>query len=246
MKKTYSYNYPMAALTVDGVVFGFDRSDPIDPLKILLVLRGEDPFKGHWALPGGHVSIATDESLEAAITRELREETGAEIAHLEQLYTFADPHRDPRGRVVSVAYLALVRTDDFAVRGGDDAADARWVPIGRLNLDKIEAGLPPMAFDHAEIIATALSRLQGKIRYAPIGFDLLPPKFTLAQLQQLYEAVLCRSLDKRNFRKSVLSKGILVSAGRSGAKRPGPVATLYRFDKKAYALAVKSGFNFEV
>jgi len=242
----YRYEFPMAALTVDGVVFGFDPDDVDDPLKVLLIFRGEEPFKDCWAIPGGHVKIINDEGLEDAVRRELREETGATISHLEQLYTFAAPHRDPRGRVVSVAYLALVRASDFDVKGGDDATEARWVSVNDLNFSGQQVPPLQLAFDHAEILLTALTRLQGKIRYAPIGFNLLPPRFTLAQLQQLYEAVLQRKLDKRNFRKRILSMGILVEVGVNEERKPGPAARLYRFDKRAYDQAVKRGFNFEM
>src|SRR5881394_4631947 len=159
----FTYQYPRAALTVDCVVFGFDETD----LKVLLIERGLEPFKGKWALPGGFVRV--DETLDAAARRELEEEAGLKNVFLEQLYTFGALHRDPRERVVSVAYYALVKLSDHRARAATDTADARWFPISKV---------PKLAFDHADILETALSRLKGKVRYEPIGFGLLPPKLT--------------------------------------------------------------------
>lgn len=239
-KRKYTYDWPMAALTVDGVVFGFDPNDQINPLKILLICRAEMPFIGHWAIPGGHVNIGEDEGLEDAVRREVQEETGARFEYLEQLYTFGNPGRDPRGRVVSVAYLALVRKADYeSVVGGDDADLAVWTPVNKL-------GQVKLAFDHRRILSIALKRLQGKIRYAPIGFDLLPSKFTLGQLQQLYEAILQRNLGKSNFRRRILDMGILIETGSTAKLKSGRPARLYRFDTKAYEKAVERGFNFEL
>src|SRR5882672_10222447 len=171
----YCYQYPRAALTVDCVVFGFDGGE----LKVLLIQRGIEPFKGRWALPGGFVRV--DETLDDAARRELEEETGLKSIFLEQLYTFGTLNRDPRERVVSVAYYALVKLSDHRARAATDAADAEWFPISKV---------PKLAFDHANILATALARLKAKVRYEPIGFELLPSRFTLSQLQHLYEAVL--------------------------------------------------------
>src|ERR1035437_7103822 len=157
----YSYKYPRAALTVDCVVFSFDEG----ALKVLLIERGLEPFKGRWALPGGFVRV--DETLDDAARRELAEETGLKHVFLEQLYTFGEVERDPRERVVSVAYYALVKLSDHLAKAATDAAEAHWFPVSRL---------PKLAFDHADIVAVALARLQGKVRYQPIGFELLPPK----------------------------------------------------------------------
>jgi 8-oxo-dGTP diphosphatase len=227
----YTYQYPRAALTVDCVVFGFDQGE----MKILLIERGLEPFKGRWALPGGFVRV--DETLDEAARRELAEETRLSNVFLEQLYTFGRVARDPRERVVSVAYYALVKLSDHRARAATDAANAEWFPVSRP---------PTLAFDHAEILRTALTRLQGKVRYQPIGFELLPEKFTLSQLQHLYEAVLGTALDKRNFRKKALSYGLLVplkETQMAGRHRP---AQLFRFDTDRYEKLKKRGFNFEV
>lgn len=227
----HTYEYPRAALTVDCVVFGFDHAE----LQVLLIQRGIAPFKGHWALPGGFVRV--EETLEAAARRELAEETGLEKVFLEQLYTFSTVDRDPRERVISVAYYALTKPTDHRTQADTDADDAQWFSVSQV---------PALAFDHAEILHTALQRLRGKLRYEPIGFELLPPKFTLSQLQALYEAVLGTDLDKRNFRKKVLSFDLLLpldETHREGAHRP---AQLYRFDPVRYDHLQQKGFHFEL
>jgi len=227
----YTYQYPRAALTVDCVVFGFDEGD----LKVLLIERGLEPFKGRWALPGGFVRV--DETVDAAARRELQEEAGLTNVFLEQLYTVGAVARDPRERVVSVAYYALVKLSEHEAKAATDAANAKWFPV---------SNMPKLAFDHAHILETAVERLKGKVRYQPIGFELLPPKFTLSQLQHLYEAVLGADLDKRNFRKKVLSFGLLVPLKETqmlGRHRP---AQLFRFDAEKYQKLKKRGFNFEV
>jgi 8-oxo-dGTP diphosphatase len=228
------HDYPRPSLTVDAVVFGFDDQD----LKVLLIQRGVEPFAGRWALPGGFVRI--DESLEAAVRRELAEETGLQNVFLEQLYTFGDVARDPRGRVISVAYYALVKLADHQVLAATDAKSAAWFPV---------ADVPPLAFDHEKILDVALKRLQGKVRYQPIGFELLPEKFTLSQLQHLYETVLERPLDKRNFRKKILSLGggeLLLDTGDIQQDVAHRAARLFRFNQKKYQALEKKGFNFEV
>src|SRR5213083_539972 len=228
---SHTYQYSRAALTVDCVVFGFDEGE----LKVLLIQRALEPFKNRWALPGGFVRV--DETLEEAARRELAEEAGLKNVFLEQLYTFGGLDRDPRERVVSVAYYALVKLAAHDTKAATDAADARWFPVSKV---------PKLAFDHADILATALARLKGKVRYQPIGFELLPPKFTLSQLQHLYEAVLEADLDKRNFRKKVLSFDLLVPLKEkqmAGRHRP---AQLFRFDAERYEKLKRKGFNFEL
>src|SRR5712672_3169293 len=227
----HTYQYPRAALTVACVVFGFDDGE----LKILLIERGLEPFKGRWALPGGFVRV--DETLDEAARRELVEEAGLKNVFLEQLYTFGAVNRDPRERVVSVAYYALVKLAAHNTKAATDAADARWFPISKV---------PKLAFDHADILATALARLKGKVRYQPIGFELLPPRFTLSQLQHLYEAVLGTDLDKRNFRKKVLSFGLLVPLEETLMAGPHRPAQLFRFDAEKYRKLAQRGFNFEL
>jgi 8-oxo-dGTP diphosphatase len=227
----FSYQYPRAALTVDCVVFGYDESE----LKVLLIERALAPFKGRWALPGGFVRV--DETVDDAARRELEEETGLKDVFLEQLYTFGAVDRDPRERVVSVAYYALVKLSEHQAKAATDATNAEWFPVSKV---------PKLAFDHAGILATALARLKGKVRYQPIGFELLPSKFTLSQLQQLYEAVLEIELDKRNFRKKVLSFDLLVPLQETqmvGRHRP---AQLFRFDAERYEKLKRRGFNFEL
>lgn len=227
----FSYEYPRGALTVDCVVFGLDDDD----LKILLIQRDLAPFEGCWALPGGFVHI--DEDLEEAARRELEEETGLSKIFLEQLYTFGAVERDPRERVVSVAYFALVNLRDHEVQASTDARDAAWFAVH---------DVPTLAFDHAEILDMALERLRGKLRYQPIGFELLPKKFALSQLQHLYELVLERPLDKRNFRKRVLSMGLLIETDEVQQDVAHRAARLYRFDERKYAKLVKEGFHFEL
>lgn len=227
----HTYEYPRSALTVDCVVFGFDEA----ALKVLLIERGLPPFKGKWALPGGFVRV--DETVDEAARRELAEETGLTNVFLEQLYTFGALDRDPRERVVSVAYYALVKLVEHPAMGASDASDAGWFPAARP---------PALAFDHAGILKMALERLRGKVRYEPIGFELLPEKFTLSQLQHLYEIVLQGAVDKRNFRKKILGMELLIplkEQARAGAHRP---AQLFRFDAKKYAALKKRGFNFEL
>jgi 8-oxo-dGTP diphosphatase len=227
----YTYQYPRAALTVDCVVFGFDGGD----LKVLLIQRALEPFKGRWALPGGFVRV--DETLDNAARRELEEETGLKNVFLEQLYSFGKIDRDPRERVVSVAHYALVKLSDHRAKAATDAASAKWFSASRV---------PRLAFDHADILAIARSRLTAKVRYQPIGFELLPPKFTLSQLQGLYESILETNLDKRNFRKKVLGFGLLVplkETQMTGRHRP---AQLFRFDADKYEKLKQRGFNFEL
>jgi 8-oxo-dGTP diphosphatase len=216
----YTYEYPRPALTVDVVIFTLRENR----LQLLLIQRRELPFAEMWALPGGFVRV--EESLEEAASRELEEETGVSEAYLEQLYTYGEVERDPRGRVVTVAYFALIPADaPVRSEGGSDARQARWHPV---------ESLPPLAFDHSEIVAYALRRLRYKLEYTAACFELLPDEFTLSEIQQTYEMILGEKLDKRNFRRRILEAGIIEQTPRlrGGEGRP---ARLYRYRPDAVA-----------
>jgi 8-oxo-dGTP diphosphatase len=200
-------------ITVDIVIFTIQAG----ALKVLLVKRGIEPFAGQLAIPGGFV--LEDETLDQAAMRELREETGVSDVYLEQLYSFGDPGRDPRGRVVTVAYFALISAEHSQLRAGTDAAAAAWFPVN---------AVPDLAFDHGKILAYAVERLRNKLEYTTVGFQLLPEKFSLSELQEVYEAILGKKLDKRNFRRKLALLKILkpTSQYRRDGRKP---ARLYRF-----------------
>jgi len=213
MSARYSYQYPHPAVTTDVVVFTLRDQQ----LKLLLVKRGRPPFADMWALPGGFLDI--DEDLEACAKRELEEETGIRGVYLEQLYTFGQPDRDPRERVISVTYYALVPSDHIDLQASSDAADADWFSLGQL---------PALAFDHQEIITLAHQRLVAKLHYSTIAFQFMPETFTLGELQKVYETLRNEELDKRNFRKWILSLGQIEKGGelrKTGNHRP---AQIYR------------------
>ena len=218
--KSFAYQYPRPAVTVDIILFVFQQ----EQLRVLLIRRANDPYKGKWALPGGFVD--EQEDLYDAALRELKEETNVTNVYLEQLYTFGQPGRDPRARVITVAYFALLSAEEVAqqeVHGASDAGEARWWNI---------YDLPDLAFDHQEILDYALQRLRWKLEWTALGFLLLPSEFTLSELQRVYETILNEPLDKRNFRRKILTADVLEPTGniRAGDHRP---AKLYRFSAKA-------------
>jgi 8-oxo-dGTP diphosphatase len=209
----YTYQYPHPAVTTDVVLFTIRD----EQLEVLLIRRANEPFRDRWALPGGFVDI--DEDLADCAKRELEEETGVTDVYLEQLYTFGAPQRDPRERVISVTYYALAPADRLTVRAASDAAEAAWFPSRRL---------PPLAFDHHAIIQMAHERLAAKLDYSTIALQFMPEKFTLTQLQSVYEVVLGEKLDKRNFRKRIMALDCIEECGerfREGNHRP---ARLYQ------------------
>jgi 8-oxo-dGTP diphosphatase len=209
--------YPKPFVTVDAVVFSiFD-----DDLKVLLIKRGRPPFEGRWALPGGFVEI--DETLETAAKRELQEETGVANVQLEQLYTFGDPGRDPRGRSISVVYYTLANADRIQPQAATDAADARWFSAFRP---------PPLAFDHRKILRCAVERLRNKTEWTTVGAELLPRRFTLDDLQRVYEIILQRPMDKRYFKKKVLSQGNIVEIGQTRDEQTHRPIRLYTFCRR--------------
>ncbi len=217
------------AVTVDVVIFAMRER----ALHVLLVERGKAPYQGRWAIPGGFVEA--DETLEQAALRELEEETGVKDVYVEQLYTFGDPGRDPRGRVITVSYFAMLGGDGARVVAGDDASDARWFAMD---------ALPELAFDHDRILAYALERLRNKLEYTTAGFSLLPEKFTLTELQRVYEAILGRKLEKRNFRRKMGLLKILQGLRewrKEGLPRP---AKLYRFRAERFEKLKDKGILF--
>lgn len=225
----YTYQYPHPAVTTDCVIFGYDLREG---LSILLVQRGIDPFKGRWAFPGGFLRM--DEDADTGARRELMEETGFEAESITQFGAFTAVDRDPRERVITIAYLALVRKGD--VQGGDDAADARWFPV---------TAVPPLAFDHDRILRIALERLKEQIHFRPVGFELLPEVFTMSQLQALYEAILGVRFDRRNFASKMLKLGLLQPTGQRPADAARRIPQLYRFNLQEYDDLKQGGFRLE-
>ncbi|MBR2416814.1 MAG: NUDIX hydrolase [Bacteroidaceae bacterium] len=227
-KEMYSYRYPRPAVTADCVIFGFDGVD----IKVLLIQRGIEPFKGKWALPGGFMNM--NETVEECAKRELKEETGLTNASVEQFHSFSDVNRDPRERVVTVAHYALVRLAD--VKGGDDAASARWFSMNEI---------PSLAFDHDRILRMAVNRLKERICFEPIGFELLPQVFTMTELQNLYEAILEVKFDRRNFYNKMLKLGILTEAEPRPANASRRTPSKYRFNAEKYTELKQKGFRLE-
>lgn len=221
-------------VAVDAIVFGYSKQDGV---SVLLIQRKYEPFKGSWAIPGGFV--LDNESLEETVERELFEETGIRVNYLEQLYTFGEPGRDPRQRIISVAYVGLVKTSQYQeLKASTDAENARWFSIKKI---------PPLAFDHKQILSVAINRLRAKISYQPIGFELLDKKFPFSDLEKLYIALLDREINRRNFSKKILSFDFLEETGEvtkpEGKGRPSKI---YQFNQKRYKDLLKEGFHFEI
>ncbi len=213
-KAKYTYDYPHPAVTADVIILTIVEDD----LRVLLIQRKEEPFKGRWAIPGGFVEEG--ETLEEAAHRELEEETGVRGVRLEQLAAFGDPGRDPRGWVVTVAHYVLLDARALRARAADDAADAGWFSLYHL---------PPLAFDHERILACALHRLRAQLEWAAVGRELLPRRFALSELQRIHEVILGRKLNGRSFRKRMLSRGLLEELNETRRKGALRGARLYRF-----------------
>tara|TARA_B100000029_G_scaffold501592_1_gene575338 strand:+ start:1418 stop:2149 length:732 start_codon:yes stop_codon:yes gene_type:complete len=229
-KPSYTYQYRMMSVAVDCVIFGFDEGG----LHVLLIERGEEPFLGKMALPGGFVR-AEQEDLETAARRELAEETQITVTHLEQLYTYGHPDRDPREEhVISVSYFALVNRVEHHPVGGTDARAAHWIPLE-------EATAMDLAFDHATIVKTAVERLFAKLEYDPLGFKLLPSRFPLRDVQRLYEIAQGKPVDKRNFRKKLSAMQLLRETGETESDVRHRAAMLYEFNWDAYKSRKESG-----
>jgi 8-oxo-dGTP diphosphatase len=219
-------------IAVDAIVFGYSNNE----LQILLIKQKYGITKNQWAVVGGFVH--DNEALQDAVKRELQEEAGITVNYLEQLYTFGDDvKRDPRFRVVSVAYFALVNSTKLVLTADTDAEEAQWFSID---------ALPKLAYDHASIIKIALQRLQSKLTYQPIGFDLLAKEFLFSELENLYCTILNKEIDRRNFRKKMLSFGIVEETKKFGNNKNGRPAKLFRFHKAKYNILVKEGFLFEI
>jgi len=222
---------PKHALTVDNVIFGLDEGE----LKVLIVKYGEGEIRGRWALPGDW--LYEGETLEQAASRVLLDRTGVKDIFLEQLQAFSALDRYPRARVITVAFYALVRSDAHVLSEGHENMEAHWVNVHET---------PELIFDHKQILDTALTRLKHKVRHEPIGFNLLPEKFTLLELQRLYEVILDVTLDKPNFRRKMMKMNLLVSTNEKQSGVSYRAANLYRFDRKVYTELTEQGFVFEV
>ncbi len=225
---SYTYEYPRAALATDCVIFGYDGKS----LKVLLIKRGREPFLGSWALPGGFLRM--DETVQECARRELWEETGLKSDYIEQFGVFSSLHRDPRERVVSIAFYALVPIS--AVKGGDDAAQAEWFDID---------DIPTLAFDHAEILKEARKKLKENIYFKPVGFELMPKVFTIPELQRLYEIILETKLERSNFQKKILGLNVVEESGDRPADAPRRVAKTYSFNEEAYNNLKEDHAKFE-
>lgn len=219
------------ALSIDCLIFGFNKGE----LEILLVRHGEGISKGRWALPGGWIKY--NESVDDAANRILQDLTGVSNLYLEQLETFGDVNRYPGKRVITIAYYALVKPENYILRPGFTADDVRWYNIHEV---------PDLPYDHNKILAVGFRYLKHKVRHEPVGFNLLPKKFTLLQLLRLYEAILETQLDKSNFRRKLMKMDLLVACDEKQKDVSHRAAGLYRFDKKVYDELLEKGFSFEL
>lgn len=224
-------NKTIAALSIDCLIFGFKNSE----LDILLVQHGGGISRGSWALPGGWIKY--NEGMDEAAIRILKALTGVSNVFLEQLKAFGSVDRYPTKRVITIAYYALVKPEDYTLHAGFTAADAKWFKV---------SNLPPLPYDHGTILNQGLEHLKHKLRHEPIGFNLLPKKFTLFQLQELYEALLNKKLDKPNFRRKLMNMNLLVPCKEKQTEVSHRAASLYRFDKKIYDRLTEKGFTFEL
>jgi 8-oxo-dGTP diphosphatase len=219
-------------VAVDAIVFGYQNGQ----LYVLLIQQKFGTKENHWALPGGLVK--NKESLFDAVKRELKEETNVKVNYLEQLYTFGDDiQRDPRNRVISVSYFALVDSSKFEIKADTDADHVQWFPV---------AEIPTLAFDHNKIVLKAIERLKAKLSYQPIGFDLLPKMFLFSDLESLYCSILEKEIDRRNFRKKLMSFGIIEETNSFSSLKTGRPAKLFQFNHQRYNALVREGFHFEI
>ena len=219
-------------VAVDAIVFGYQNGK----LFVLLIQQKFGTTQQFWALPGGLVH--NDESLIQAVKRELKEETNVKVNYLEQLYTFGDDvYRDSRNRVISVAYFALVDANQFEIKADTDSENVQWFAI---------KDIPKLAFDHNSIVQKAIERLKAKLSYQPIGFDLLPQKFLFSDLENLYCSILEKEIDRRNFRKKIMSFGIIEETKLFSPAKTGRPAKLFQFNSKKYKALAQEGIHFEI
>lgn len=225
-EQQFCYKYPHPALAADCVIFGFDGVD----MKVLLIQRANEPYKNHWAFPGGFMNI--DETIEDCAKRELEEETGLKNVAVEQLYTFSEVNRDSRERIISVAHYALVRLSQ--VKGGDDAASAKWFALNQI---------PSLAFDHDEMLKMAKNRLKERLRFEPMGIELMPEAFSMNELQNLYEAIMEQKFDSKKFSDNMLNLGILSEVDSCQTKLSQNESRKYRFNAEKYEELKQKGFE---
>jgi 8-oxo-dGTP diphosphatase len=227
----FHYNYPRPALAVDCILLGYHNKS----LQVLLLKRGAQPYENYWALPGGY--LHENESADETAQRILKDKTNLEGVFIEQLHTFSNPKRDPREPVVSIVYYALVNSDQYAPLAGLNTLDAQWFELDQC---------PELAFDHQLMLQMAVQRLKEKVRYQPIGFELLPKKFVLSQLHQLYEAILQEPIYRSQFVRKILKMDFLIALDEKQIRVKHKPAQYYSFDIKRYTELLEKGFYFEL